>query len=190
MFGLTRTSGPATEPITTTEAKAYLRQDETADDTLIDSLITSAREFAETYTGRTFVTSTWRLTLDTWPCVVLLPMGPVQAISSIAYLDGNGTSQTLSSSAYRLDANTARITPAYGYSWPTVRDTTAPITITYTAGFGTSSAVPLTLKQAIKFLVSHWYEERTPIVTSGAVPKVLPLAVESLLRSHWQGEVW
>ncbi len=34
-YGLVQTSAPATEPITSTEAKAYLRQDETADDTLI-----------------------------------------------------------------------------------------------------------------------------------------------------------
>ena len=42
----------ATEPVTSTEAKAHVRVIGTTDDTLIAALISSAREFAEHYTGR------------------------------------------------------------------------------------------------------------------------------------------
>lgn len=44
-----------TEPITSAEAKLYLRVDDTAEDTLIGHLITAAREFAERHENRLLV---------------------------------------------------------------------------------------------------------------------------------------
>jgi len=58
---------PATEPVTRDEVKAHARIEVTADDTLIDTYITAARQMVEQYTGRALITQTWRLTLDNWP---------------------------------------------------------------------------------------------------------------------------
>ena len=44
--------GPQTEPITLEEAMLHLRVDGNADDLLISSLITTAREYCETWQAR------------------------------------------------------------------------------------------------------------------------------------------
>ena len=49
------------------EAKLHLRVDFDEDDTLIASLITAARQAAETLTGRQFVTARWKMVLDSFP---------------------------------------------------------------------------------------------------------------------------
>ena len=57
-------SAPAGEPITLLEAKQHLRVDVDDDDALIGSLITAARQAAETRTGRQLMTARWKLVLD------------------------------------------------------------------------------------------------------------------------------
>jgi hypothetical protein len=47
---------PSQEPITLSDAKAYMRIDFTDEDTLISELITRARSYAETVTGRALAT--------------------------------------------------------------------------------------------------------------------------------------
>jgi hypothetical protein len=54
---------PATEPVSLADAYDYARVT-TPDDALMSSLITAAREYAETYTRRQFVTATWLYALD------------------------------------------------------------------------------------------------------------------------------
>lgn len=60
---------PVVEPVTLAEAKNYLRvdQDITDDDALISELIVAAREYAETYCGRSFANKTYRQSLDSFP---------------------------------------------------------------------------------------------------------------------------
>jgi uncharacterized phiE125 gp8 family phage protein len=60
-------TAPAGEPITLLEAKQHLRVDVDDDDALIGSLITAARQAAETLTGRQLMTARWRLVLDAFP---------------------------------------------------------------------------------------------------------------------------
>jgi len=60
-------SAPAGEPITLLEAKQHLRVDVDDDDALIGSLITAARQAAETRTGRQLMTARWKLVLDGFP---------------------------------------------------------------------------------------------------------------------------
>lgn len=155
---------PATEPITTAEAKAQARVDISDDDTYIDTLITAARVQAETYTQRAFIDQTWVYKIDEWPSgVVQLPRAPLSSVTSIAYLDADGNSQTLSSSVYTVDTSSepGRIYLADGQTWPTVQSVRHPITITYVAGYGSAaSSVPAPIKAAIKVMVATWYENR------------------------------
>src|SRR5438445_1990943 len=60
-------AGPAAEWITLSDAKVFLRVDNTSDDTLITSLISAVRQFAEGATRRVFITQTWDLWLDRFP---------------------------------------------------------------------------------------------------------------------------
>jgi len=123
-MGLIRTGNPAAEPVTLAEAKAHLRVDSSDEDALIAAMISAAREAAEHETGRTFVSTPWRLTLDQFPTSIALPMPRVTAVTQIHYVDGDGITQALNPAGYQLIADSeyeAWIEPAYGYSWPQSR---------------------------------------------------------------------
>ncbi|HWK38638.1 MAG TPA: head-tail connector protein, partial [Hyphomicrobium sp.] len=66
-MALVITSAPAVEPVTVSEAKAHLRVDGTAEDTLIGSLILTSRLHIEAALGLALMTQSWRLSLDAWP---------------------------------------------------------------------------------------------------------------------------
>jgi uncharacterized phiE125 gp8 family phage protein len=60
-------TAPIAEPVTLPEAKLHLRVDTTDDDTLITTLITAAREMAETITRRALVSQQWKIVADRFP---------------------------------------------------------------------------------------------------------------------------
>lgn len=192
-------TAPTLYPITMAEARAHLRLDSHDENDLVSSLIGAATEYLQNQMGRSFVTQTWKLYLDSFPSgdgeAIRPPRPPLLAVSSISYVDTNGDTQTWSSAEYSVDTYTepGRITCAYGYSWPSTRDIENAVCVTYTAGFGTSAstaaqsqaAVPLSIKAAVKLLISHWYENREP-VNIGNITTPLPMTVESLI---WQNKV-
>lgn len=181
---------PASEPITTAEAKSHLRVDISDDDTLIDSLVTAARVHVENITRRQLITATWVESFDCFPdnryCPIYLSKPPLASVSSIEYVDTDGNTTTWSSSNYRVDtaSQPGRITPAYNEDWPTdVRDVTNAVSITYVAGYGSATDVPGPIRSAILLLVAHWYENREAVVI-GATVKELPIAVDHLLSDY------
>src|SRR5437868_4378259 len=143
------TSAPATEPVTTTEAKTHLRVTGSADDTYITTLIKVARQVCEVYSQLSFITQTRQIKLDAFPScdrAIRLPYGPVTAItaSGFQYSKDDGTTYTMvAGTDYVLDTHSdiARITPIDG--WPTdVKDTTETnnaVVVSYTAGYGAAS---------------------------------------------------
>jgi uncharacterized phiE125 gp8 family phage protein len=153
------------EPITLAEAKTFLRVDTTADDTLISSLISAAREYAEQYTQATFAAATYELGLDGFPLdAINLPSARNPVIVSVKYFDSAGVDQTLSPTAYLLSdyGMQAFIYPAQ--SWPATGIYTNAVRVRYTdSGTAASGAV----KVAILELVAHLYENRE---NAGTVP--------------------
>lgn len=179
-------TGPAVEPITLAEAKDHLRLEHGLDDTYVTGLIVAAREWAEEYTWRAFISQVWELTLDEWPegVEISLPRGDVSAVVSVKYDDVSGAEQTLSSSNYLLDGcPPARIILKQDLSWPDLSDEALAVRIRYTAGFGAAAAnVPQAIKQALLLLVSQLYEHRTPEVTTIVSP--VRFAAEALLNMY------
>ena len=170
---------PAGEPISLAEAKLHLRVDGGDDDLLIGSLITAARQAAETITGRQLMTARWRLVLDAFPGPLLMHAGsgssfslpahaillakcPVQSVVSVEYLDMNGTTQVLPASDYVLDAacEPARLSPVFGKTWPPTLPQIGAVTVTFDAGYGSASEVPEGLKSWIKLRVGSLYGHR------------------------------
>lgn len=182
-YGLTLVT-PGAEPVTVAEFKQHARINRIDEDPLIEAFLRAAREYCETHTRRQLSPATWRMTLDRFPaCEIRLPLPPLQSVTSITYVDGNGDVQTLAADRYEVDASSqpGRIHPAYGYSWPITREQLGSVNVTFVAGY---SDVPATITTAIKLLAAHYYENREA-VTAGALTEV-PLAVESLLLSeHW-----
>ena len=179
-------TGPAIEPITTQEAKDHARVDIADDDDYINGLIASARWTFEDITNRALITQTWRLDLDGWPegNEIVIPRAPLQSVTSVAYLDQDGNSNTWATSNYIVDADSTpgRVVLAYGQSWPSgVLYPVNPIRITFVAGFGSAaSAIPDQMIHCLKLLIGHWYEVREPVIVGRQVMKV-PFTVESLI---------
>lgn len=184
-MGYKITVPPSAEPITLSEAKSRLSIADAEDDTDIPALITAAREQAESYTGRSFITQTIELALDYFPDEIELPRGPVQSIVSIKYLDRDAVIQTLPGSEYSLDDYSVVpwVLPAAGSSWPTTFDASNAVKIQYVAGFGAAAAVPEDIKQALYLAVGHWTRFQAE-AESGVGPSRMPRQFYDLLDRH------
>jgi uncharacterized phiE125 gp8 family phage protein len=174
-----------TEPLSTTEARAHLRV--TEDDPYIADLpayVVAARVHAEQYLNASIVVQERTLVLDRFPpWAINLPDGPVLSVTSIAYIDTDGASQTVAAHWRSLDT----ITPANFDDWPATQDRIGAVTITYQAGLMSGS--PLTLpdkyadiKSAIKLILSDLWDNRSAGII-GAGFSVNP-TVERLLHFH------
>lgn len=180
---------PAEEPVTLAEAKRHLRVDATDEDVLIGSLIQAAREWAENYCNRTFVTTVLRIGRDDFRLglsdAIELPRGPVQSIGSVLYFDVDGVQRAWSSSGYTVVAGAApsQLVLTTGGAWPITRSPGGGVQITYTAGYGNAAAVPASIKQAMLLLIGHWYAARENVALTG-IPTELPFGAAALLGPH------
>jgi len=177
-------TAPSVEPITLEEAKIQCRIESTYDDDEITGIIIAARNQAELYLNRAIITQTIDAYYDSFPSCFEMP--PLQTVSSITYLDSDGNSQTLESSQYTVDSKSipARITRAYGVTWPSTYSQTNAVTIQFVAGYGLAVSVPECIKQWIKLQVSHYFDNRNPVVIGSSVAEVPRDYVNGLLDSE------
>lgn len=183
-------TAPTVEPITLAEAKAHLRVDIADENDLVTSLIVAARQYCESHTHRAFITQTWDLALDDFPCdfaSLELPKAPLVSVSSVTYVDTNGTPQTWSSANYSVYAPSGplagpgKIIPAYQVSYPLVRDSENAVTIRFVAGYGAATSVPDQIKAAMKLLIGHWFANRESVVANAHLMAAVPQGVDALL---------
>lgn len=176
---------PAGEPVTMDEARSHCRLDDTDSDDVLAGLIAAARQYVEGVTRLALLTQTWDVTFPRFGDVMQMPKSPLQSVSSIKYLDEDGVQQTLASSVYRTTGTEPGvITLDEDQEWPSVQPVVDPVTIQIVCGYGTRTAVPATLRHAIKLLVGHWFENRENAVYGMGQYAETPLAVDSLLSLH------
>lgn len=165
---LKRLTAPATEPITLAEAKAHCRVDHTADDSLIQGYITTAREFVEDYIDRSLVTQRLTMKLDAFPHEIELPRPPMAASGSataviVTYVTGEaGGTATLATTDYRIDRDSTPgvIRTTYAGSWPSHLLDQNSVTVTWWAGYGDATSIPQRVKNAMLMVVHELYEKR------------------------------
>jgi hypothetical protein len=197
---------PAVEPVSLAEARTHLLLPSavTDQDAEIQELIASAREYAESITGRVLVNTTFDWVLDHWPMPAALaqralmqtlnmpasplaeirpPRSPLVSITSITYYDPQGIQQTLDPALYQVMAGTpGRIMPAYAKAWPAIRSWPGSITVRFTAGYSAdASGVPKAAKAAIRLMVGGWFTNREHIARQR--PRILPSGVDWLLST-------
>jgi len=176
------TTAPVNEPWTLSDVKNYLKVDTSADDTLITTLISAARQAAESYLNMALITQTVTEKLDRLNSPTLyLSVSPVISVSNFQYADSQNTTQTFVSTNYVVDtfSNPARLSLAYGKTWPTLYGNINDVTITYTAGFGTeASGVPTQIRQAMLMMIADSYDNREDYV------KKMPTASQYLLDQY------
>ena len=175
---------PAGEPISLAEAKLHLRVDFDDDDSLIQVLISAARQAAETLTNRQLMAARWRMVLDSFPGpslmgvpagqtftlpghAVLLPKSPVASVVEIRYLDMANAWRVMPAANYTVDSacEPARITPVFGQIWPIALPQIGVVSVIFDAGYGNASAVPEGIKTWIKLRVGSLYVHREEVAS-------------------------
>ncbi len=203
---LKRIVEPTGQPVDLASVKSHLRIDIPDDDVLLGTYIATATRTCEEHTRRAFMLQTWRLTLDDLPdgelnshispavegWDILLPRPPYVSGITISYKDTSGATQSLVSGTDFLvlgDDEPCRIALPYGKSWPDVYSQPGSVVVSYVAGYATAAAVPDPIKQAICFLVGHYYENREATI-AGTIITAVPMAVDSLLSPFICQEQW
>lgn len=164
---------PTWEPITLTEAKDFLRVTQDADDAQISEDIATARQHAETVTGRALVRRDFDFFLDRFPPVIRLPKPPLVTVASIKYLDTSGNQQILAGTEYTIaKGEPVRIRPAFGKTWPLIRHQHDAVEIRFTAGYASSQAVPAKVRSWMLRHIADLYEIRQNTIIGAPVTAI------------------
>jgi len=167
-YNLTTTTDPTLEPVTLAEAKRHVEVNTDEHNTQLLTLITTARELVEAESKRSLITQTKTQTQREFPassCPIELMLPPLQSVTSLKYLDSDGTLQTITSTNYTVDTarEPGQIWPVYNYSWPLTRDVFNAVQIIYVAGYGDNPTdVASAAKHAILLKIGELFEGREP----------------------------
>jgi uncharacterized phiE125 gp8 family phage protein len=198
---------PATEPVSLSEARAWLRIDTTAEDAEISTLIVAARMLVEATTRRALVSQGWRLVCDQWPFAGIrdgslsalatrptggvmefdLPLAPLTSISILRVYDHGGQPQIVPANLWRLGGAPDKPRLFFAAAPPQPGVPAAGIEIDVIAGYGGASDVPAPLRQAILALVARWFENRGDV--DAAAAENLPKPVAALLAPYRRGRL-
>jgi uncharacterized phiE125 gp8 family phage protein len=152
--------------VTKEQVKADLILTGTADDTLIESYITTARQFIENYAKVSILTQTWQVSFTPdeliapvegeTPDRITLPRPPIQSVNTITFMDDTGTSTTLAvTTDYRFeDEDVIFVSPEVGGRY----------TIDYTTGYTDTSIIPDPFLIGIRIAATSHYENRESFV--------------------------
>jgi uncharacterized phiE125 gp8 family phage protein len=178
-------SAPAVEPVTLDEARSFLRVEHNDDDEVIAALVAGARIHVEAQTRRALITQSWRITADFWPDdgrLTILP-APLQALTAVRVTDADGNTQDVDLQAFVPDLGASALAFA-PWALPVPGRIAAGIALDVTVGYGDAAIdVPEPLRQAIRLLVAHWYDNRG-LVAGGGTGGVLPATVAALLAPY------
>ncbi|MET3926185.1 head-tail connector protein [Devosia sp. 2618] len=177
-------AGPAEEPVSLAEAKAFLKVDDEAEDGLIMTLIGAARLHIEGVTGRALLAQSWRVVLDCWPesRVVKLPVMPFISVTAIAAYDEAGASHDVPLAQF-LSEPDRLLLPRTVVGTPLLRAQQG-IEIDYEAGFGTGPEdVPADIRQALLALVAYWFEHRDAVIVAGS-GAVVPSGFDRMVAGY------
>ena len=177
-------AGPAEEPVSLAETKAFLKIDDTEEDGLITTLIGAARLHVEGVTGRALLAQSWRVVLDAWPDdrQVKLPVTPFMAVTEITAYDVAGAAHEVPLAQF-LSEPDRLLLPAEVAGMPVLRERQG-IEIDYVAGFGTEPAdVPADLRQGLLLLVGYWFEHRDAVIVAGS-GAVVPSGFERVVSGY------
>lgn len=186
MSRLTVITRPALEPVTADEVKTHTHVSHSAEDALIASWIKSARELAEGYQRRAYITQTLELSFDEFPETPLyLPRSPLISVVSVTYTDYLNADTVIAAADYIVDTGgePGRIDLAYSAEWPvvTLRSLNS-VRIRFTAGYGASANdVPANVKDAIMLYCAYRYNNRQGQEQTGDVSDI-PETFWTLLR--------
>jgi hypothetical protein len=185
MLDLERIAAPADDVVSLAEVKAHLAIDIDRWDGMLGAMIAAATQYLDGADGilrRALVSQQWLLYLDRFPCrpsgrirsapssghhhphredAIALPLPPLASVDSITYLDSNGTRQAVDPAVYQvLDGERATVQPARGQAWPSALCEPRSIQVTFTAGYGDATQLPMPLVQTVLLMVGDLFANR------------------------------
>lgn len=180
-----RQAEPSIEPLTADDVRNHSRIDDTIGDAELEAYIKAARYYVEGVLNRQLISATYKLYLDAFPGEIELPMPPLQSITSIEYIDTDGTEQTVTSTVYQVDTNSepGRVKLDYLKTWPSIRGGDYDsVTVTFVAGYGDAATdIPSNILQAMRLAVATSAEMREEIIIGAGVNIVPTNNVDALL---------
>ncbi len=185
------------EPVAVAEAKTHCHITHSKEDAAVGRWIQAAREHVENITRRQLVTAQYRLTLDDFPQTtrqnpyreIILPLGCLQSIGSVQYLDTDRAWQTLTVDDDYIsdeDGDYARVVPAGSTVWPTTDvQPIGKVRVTFTCGYGDAAAdVPEVIRGAVLKIVEYSNASRGAGSAEGVGAIGLSRAMEATLQSQ------
>ena len=210
MAGLKITSQTNITPVTLNEVKQTLRidPDNFDQDAELSMMLKSSIKTLEEYTGRSFITKTYDLALDTIPYYqgdrliegfstgafmdntaneIVFPKSPLVSVASFKYYNDSDVESTFASSNYYVDNHSEppRLVLRRSQTFPDVASLRVAnaFIIRFDAGYGAAAKdVPETIKQAINLYTSHLYENRELFIQQKQLP--VPMTLGTLLQPY------
>lgn len=184
-------TAPTVEPVTLAEVKAHLVIEHGESDELLLGMITAARRHVEQYTRRPLVRQKWRMFMDQFSDNVDLRPAPVREVDQIQYIDIDGVTQTVATSAYVFNEAEQTVRRAFNEPWPSARwqsnavwiDSWSGYYSTATSPIALRAEVPRDLRQAILMVIEDLYEFRGKAVVGTIYSKTR--TIEALLAPYW-----
>ena len=162
---------PTEEPVSKDLAKLFMKLRRNNEDLLVDTFRVTAREQAEVFTNRGFMTQTWELTLDRFPSRVIKLPPTVATVISINTYDEDDDATEYDAANYYLINNTVVLKDAS--TWPSDFRRVGGIKILFTVG---SADAPPWAVAAILLTVNFWFRNRES--------QEMPLEAKKLLMPH------
>lgn len=185
---LIKTVQPVSEPVSLAEAQLHLRLDTEGsppshpDDTLVQNLISAARENAEQYTGVTIAQASYKIESFVDKDHIKLQTFPVTSIESVSYVDEDGLTETVDASLYEIN-NFYRPSRLYLKGTAFRVELTVRFTAGYTDGQSPNTfPTPAGVKAAILLMLGNLYENRETVSSMQSYER--PQSAIYLLTPH------
>jgi uncharacterized phiE125 gp8 family phage protein len=188
---------PSAEPVTLAEARLQCKVDaydastspaSHPDDTLIEALITGAREQVENFCNVILTDAVYEYRCPAASGGIFLPRGPVSTVDWVKYLDVNEALQTLATTVWYLDDNPwqAVINLKKDQVWPAIYARDDAVRVRFSGGFISPNPIPKPLILAMKLMIGHWYRNRSESVI-GTIVSEIPMGAKVLMMPHRRG---
>ena len=180
-MNLVQTVAPLSEPLSLEDAKTFMHILENDEDTLIESFISGAREYAENCTNRQLMTATFELTNEIIYSGFALPKNPVQSVTKIEYMDLNGTYQIMTKDVDYYSYIENEITKLAIINMPPYKQDKRAFKITFISGY---DVVPSGIIAYIRMAVSTMYENRESYVIGVSIDKNANPLLDKMLNMY------
>lgn len=196
----TVTTEPNTYPVTLNEVKGYLKISHSSEDTLLNTLIPSATNVLESYTGRWFISrdavgefDSIRVTGQEIYPFIEIRRSPLLSVASVQnFLGGQYIDMTVNTD-YEVKSYYSYGRIVFFNSINVDDKKVYPLRTSFNAGFGNADAVPEVIKIAIMQMVNYMWRNRgdcDPVCGVRFQGIIIPTSIVALISKYTIRNTW